>query len=155
VKTKFLLTLLTVNGLLLGTHSASAYSVSEPEIHHDIPSLSRTISASIDLGDDYHSLVSIAIDRALIAQQVKDINIPHPVTAGVPLPQMVRGRMIKQQEQVDRPNAENTTVTPEEQKPPTEEKLKPSSTTDRSKIRHPMFVGKYSKPKADGLKNRP
>jgi hypothetical protein len=155
VTTKFLLTLLAVNGLLLSPNSASAYSVSEPEIRHDIPSLSRTIAESIDLGGDYHSLISIAIDRALIAQQVKDIHIPHPVTAGVPMPQMVRGQMAKPQEQVDRPNTENTTVTPDEQKPPTEDQLKGSSPTDRSEIRqYHMLAGRSSKPKADGLKNR-
>jgi hypothetical protein len=146
VKTKFLLTLLAVNGLLLGANSASAYTRSSPETSHDIANLSRTISESIDLGDDYHSLVSIAIDRALIAQQVKDINIPHPITAGVPMPQMVRGRMIKPQQQVDRPNTENTTVTPDEQKPPTEDKLKQSSTTDRQ-IEQPIILGLIAAPR--------
>ena len=146
MKTKFLLTLLAVNGLLLSANSASAYSVSEPEIHHDIPSLSRTISKSIDLGSDYYSLVNIAIDRALIAQQVKDINMPVLVTAGVPRLPMVRGRMIKPKQQVDRQNTENTIVTPDEQKPQAKDKIEPSSTTDRP-IEQPTILGLIAVPR--------
>jgi hypothetical protein len=146
VKTKFLLTLLAVNGLLLSPNSASAYSVSEPEIHHDIPSLSRTIAESIDLGSDYYSLVNIAIDRALIAQQVQDINLPVLVTAGVPKPQLLRGRMIKPKQQVDRPNTENTIAPPDKSQPPTEEKIEQSSTTD-PQIEQPFTLGVVIFPK--------
>jgi hypothetical protein len=105
VTTKFLLTLLALNGLLLSANSAAAYSVSEPEIHYDILSLSRTIADSIDLSGDYHSLMELAIDRALLAQKVKDINMPSPITAGVPSLPMIRGKISKPTVQVDRPNS--------------------------------------------------
>jgi hypothetical protein len=79
MKTKFLLTLLTLNGLFWGINSVSA---SAPSLTHSNRPLSHTIAEIIDL--DVHSLVELAIDRALIAQQVNDNKIPHPVTAGVP-----------------------------------------------------------------------
>ena len=69
MKTKFLLTLLALTGLLLGANSASAST----ESSHNIASLSQKISALIDLDPTAQSLVNLAIDRALIAQN-KDSN---------------------------------------------------------------------------------
>jgi hypothetical protein len=55
MKTKFLLTLLALNGLLWGVSSASAYTISTLENTHNISKLSHTISELIDL--DAGSLV--------------------------------------------------------------------------------------------------
>jgi hypothetical protein len=80
--TKFLLTLLALNGLLLGANSASAYTTSTIENSHNIANLSRTIAKSIDLGGDYHSLMELAIDRALLAKGEKGRNSVDPEIAG-------------------------------------------------------------------------
>jgi hypothetical protein len=81
MKTKFLLTLLTLNGLFFGANIASASTVSPTENSQNIANLSRTISKSIDLSSDYHALIELAIDRALLAQ--KDTNTQdRPTLAG-------------------------------------------------------------------------
>jgi hypothetical protein len=63
MKTKFLLTLLALNSLLLGSTSVSAAT------NPDVANLSRTISNLVDLGSDSHSLMEAAINRALLAQK--------------------------------------------------------------------------------------
>lgn len=79
MKTKFFLVLLTLNGLFWGLNCVSASATSLTGSNRP---LSHTIAKLIDF--DAHSLVELAIDRALIAQQVNDNKIPHLVTAGVP-----------------------------------------------------------------------
>jgi hypothetical protein len=85
MKTKFLLMLITLSGLCWGTNSAAA-NVLATTSDRNSAQLSQTISHIIGLGQDTHSLVELAIDRALIAQAV---NQPPamPRTAGVPLAQ--------------------------------------------------------------------
>jgi hypothetical protein len=70
MKTKFLLTLLALSGLFLGTNSASARMIFPTETNHNIANLSRTISESIGLNSDTHSLVEMAINRALTVQKI-------------------------------------------------------------------------------------
>ena len=82
MKTKFLLTLLTLTGLLLSANSVFASTGSTPDRDRSITNLSQTIAKLIDL--DNRNLVELAIDRALLAQQINEPNIPTPVTAGVP-----------------------------------------------------------------------
>jgi hypothetical protein len=72
MKTKLLLMLLALNGVLLGTNSASASTVAPTENTHNIASLSQTISDLIDF--DGHNLVELAINRALLAKDIKDSN---------------------------------------------------------------------------------
>jgi hypothetical protein len=101
MKTKFLLTLLTLTGLLLSANSVFAATGSTPDRDLSITNLSQTIAELIDLDD--LNLVELAIDRALLAQQVNEPKIPTPVTAGVPRADLkpteqkpnVRGRINK------------------------------------------------------------
>jgi hypothetical protein len=72
MKTKLLLMLLALNGVLLGANSASASTVAPTENIHNIANLSQTISELI--GFDGHNLVELAINRALLAQDTKDSN---------------------------------------------------------------------------------
>jgi hypothetical protein len=86
MKAKFFLSLLVLNGFLLGTNSASA---TEPisENQYDLASLSQTIAESIGFHPDTHSLIELAIGRALTAKKLNDIPTPPSViTAGVPVP---------------------------------------------------------------------
>jgi hypothetical protein len=71
MKTKFLLTLLTLTGLCLVTYSAVAATRMPSDIS-TIDSLSQTISQLIDLDPGNHNLVAAAIDRALLAQGDRD-----------------------------------------------------------------------------------
>ena len=82
MKTKFLLTLLTLTGLLLSANSVFAATGSTPDRDRSITNLSQTIAKLID--SDNRNLVEIAIDRALLAQQINDPKILNYVTAGVP-----------------------------------------------------------------------
>jgi hypothetical protein len=82
MKTKFLLTLLAMTGIFIGANSAFANTVSTPERDRSITNLSQTIANLIHLED--RDLVELAIDRALLAQQVNEPKITNPVTAGVP-----------------------------------------------------------------------
>jgi hypothetical protein len=77
---KFLLALITFNGLC----SVFAATSAPPASAHNIPQLSQKIAELIDI-DDRH-LVELAIDRALLAQKVNEVQVPIPqiVTAGVP-----------------------------------------------------------------------
>jgi hypothetical protein len=81
MKTKFLLTLLTLTGLCLGTHSAVA-ATRMPSDSSTIASLSQTISQLIDLDPATHNLVAAAIDRALLAQRDRDRQPSRPNVAG-------------------------------------------------------------------------
>jgi hypothetical protein len=71
MKTKFLLVLIALNGLLLGANSASAATVVKTESNQNAASLSHTISELIDLDANNHSLVESAINRALIAKSIQ------------------------------------------------------------------------------------
>jgi hypothetical protein len=101
MKTKFLLTLLTLTGLLLSANSVFAATGSTPDRDRRITNLSQTIANLIHLEE--RDLVELAIDRALLAQQVNEPKIPNPVTAGVPRADLkpteqkpnVRGRVNK------------------------------------------------------------
>jgi hypothetical protein len=101
MKAKFLLTLLTLTGLLLSANGVFAATGSTPDRALRITNLSQTIAKLIDLED--RSLVELAIDRALLAQQVNEPQITTPVTAGVPRADLkpteqkptVRGRINK------------------------------------------------------------
>ncbi len=67
MKTKLFLMLFALNGLLLGAHSASAATASQ-----NVSSLSHTISNLVDLDADAQILLESAINRALLAKNVKD-----------------------------------------------------------------------------------
>jgi hypothetical protein len=67
MKTKLFLMLFALNGLLLGANSASAAPANQ-----NVSSLSQTISNLVDLDADAQSLVESAINRALLAKNVKD-----------------------------------------------------------------------------------
>lgn len=67
MKTKLFLMLFALNGLLLGANSASAAPA-----HQSISSLSHTITNLVDLDADAQSLVELAINRAMLAKNVKD-----------------------------------------------------------------------------------
>jgi hypothetical protein len=67
MKTKLFLMLFALNGLLLGANSASAAPA-----HQSISSLSYTISNLVDLDADAQSLVELAINRALLAKNVRN-----------------------------------------------------------------------------------
>jgi hypothetical protein len=82
MKAKFFLALLALNGLIFSTSSASANSVSIAENYHDIANLSRIISELVKFDPDTHSLVEMAISRALIAQKTGDVPAPQSQLAG-------------------------------------------------------------------------
>jgi hypothetical protein len=100
MKTKFLLTLLAMTGILISANSSVADTISTPE-RDRINNLSQTIANLIHLEE--RDLVELAIDRALLAQQVNEPKITTPVTAGVPRADLkpteqkpnVRGRINK------------------------------------------------------------
>jgi hypothetical protein len=88
MKTKFLLVLITLNGLLLGANSASAATTHSAN-NQNVSNLSQTISELIDLNDN--SLVEAAINRALLAKNVQ-VN----EKGGTPSqPQLINGIIIK------------------------------------------------------------
>jgi hypothetical protein len=67
MKTKLFLMLFALNGLLLGANSASAAPANQ-----SVSSLSHTISNLVDLDADAQILLESAINRALLAKNVKD-----------------------------------------------------------------------------------
>ena len=67
MKTKLFLMLFALNGLLLGARSASATSANQ-----NVSSLSHTIANLVDLDADAQILLESAINRALLAKNVKD-----------------------------------------------------------------------------------
>jgi hypothetical protein len=72
MKTKFLLTLLALNGLVLSAGNASAVTVSVGQNNLNISSLSHTIGELANLDPDSHSLIESAIHRALMAKAIPD-----------------------------------------------------------------------------------
>lgn len=80
MKARFFLALLALNGLLFSTNSALAFTGSSTDNRHDIANLSRTIAELVEFDPDTHSLVEMAISRALIAQKAG--NAPDPQVAG-------------------------------------------------------------------------
>ena len=82
--------LITLSGLCWGTNSAAA-NVLATTSDRNSAQLSQTISQIIGFDRDTHSLVELAIDRALIAQAVKPPSVRSSITAGVPyVPQPTR-----------------------------------------------------------------
>ncbi len=75
--------MLLANGLLICLTSAAAQA-QVPSGDRDLASLSQTIARSIGFDRDTDSLIELAIDRALIAQQLTERNTEMR-TAGVPL----------------------------------------------------------------------
>ena len=83
MKTKFLLALLTCNGLLFSTNSAFATTGLTSQNSQQITALSQNISKSIDLTADYQNLVELAINRALLAKGERSDRQPiDPQAAG-------------------------------------------------------------------------
>jgi hypothetical protein len=80
MKTKFLLTLLSVGGLLVSASSAFAYSPSPDRA--EIANLSQKISELVELDGDAQSLVEMAIDRALLAQAGNSTRSAQPIVNG-------------------------------------------------------------------------
>jgi hypothetical protein len=78
MQTKFFLALLALNGLLLSANSVSAATGATPTTDRSITNLSQTISTLIDFED--RSLVEQAINRALIAQNVRNPRSTDSVT---------------------------------------------------------------------------
>jgi hypothetical protein len=91
MKAKFFLTLVALTGLLFGNNSAFAATGSTTENQTNANTLSQTISNLIDLDRDAHSLVSLAIERALLAQ--KDPNSPEGTAASDSVKPIVNGRV--------------------------------------------------------------
>lgn len=94
MKTKFLLTLLTLTGLLLGTSSTFAATGSSTENSQKIANLSQDISKSIDLNGDYQNLIESAINRALLAKGEK-VNHPEQpsIAVGEPNGPIINGKV--------------------------------------------------------------
>jgi hypothetical protein len=90
MKTKFLLALLTLTGLLLGTNSAFAATGVSTENSQQITNLSQTIAKSIDLGGDYDNLIESAINRALLAK-----GETNSIAVGEPNGPIVNGIVVK------------------------------------------------------------
>jgi hypothetical protein len=90
MKARFFLALLAVNGLVFAANSASAFTRSSTDNPHDAADLSRSISKIVNLKPDTHSLIEMAIDRALLAQAASDQTAPMPPTAGIPAPNQTK-----------------------------------------------------------------
>lgn len=106
---KFLLALIAINGLCLSANAAFAATDSPPASTQNITQLSQIIANLIDV-DDRH-LVELAINRALLAQQINEVQVPPPpvmVTAGVP-------RLPTQTDK--EPNSDDKTVMPDNLSP--------------------------------------
>lgn len=84
MKTKFFLMLLALTGLCWSANSASATLAPKPTDRVNA-NLSQTMAELIGFDRDTYSLVEMAIDRALIAQQVNVVPLPQIRTAGVPV----------------------------------------------------------------------
>jgi hypothetical protein len=93
MKTKFLLALLALTGLLLGTNSAFAAIASSTEHDRNITNLSQAISKSIDLDGDYHNLIESAISRALLAKGETVSNAQANIAVGEPNGPIINGKI--------------------------------------------------------------
>jgi hypothetical protein len=137
MKTKFLLTLLTLNGLLFGTNSAFAVTVSEIDLSQNTARLSQNIAKSIGFDRDTHSLVEFAINRALIAQKLGDCQAQNPSTTKSDLnqadkPQLIRGRMPLPTPQTSENPIDKVTVP---------DPTKPSTTPVAPSVRRARLIG--------------
>jgi hypothetical protein len=90
MKARFFLALLPFTGLVFAANSASAFTRSSTDNPHAAADLSRSISNIVNLTPDTHSLIEMAIDRALLAQAASDKTAPMPPTAGIPIPNQVK-----------------------------------------------------------------
>ncbi len=96
MKTKFLLALLALSGLLFGAKSATAFTGSPSQNSQQIVNLSQTISKSIDLDGDYHNLLASAISRALLAKGDEVSNSDRSnIAVGEPNGPIVNGIVVK------------------------------------------------------------
>jgi hypothetical protein len=94
MKNNFLLTLLTLTGLFLGTNTAFAATGSSIEHRQNITNLSQTIAKSIDLDGSYQGLIESAIDRALLAKAEKVSNsTPANIAVGEPNGSIINGKI--------------------------------------------------------------
>jgi hypothetical protein len=109
VKSKFLLMLLVFNGLLWGANSASARIVSATANNYNIAQLSLTIAESIGFTPDTHSLIELAIDRALLAQSSQLDQVTTTSPANHP-PQFTSGRVTTGENNRIRGTIRNTEV---------------------------------------------
>lgn len=119
MKTKFFLTLLALNGLLLGANSVSATTVSTATSAQNITNLSQTIANLIDVTD--RGLVEVAINRALLAQGSSDNKKPNPA-GGMPIRQpnidrqpIINGRIANPNTRPQRPIINGIIKNPEVQ----------------------------------------
>jgi hypothetical protein len=80
MNSKFLLALLTFNGLLFGANSTFASTLPAVNHHQSSANLSQIISQSIGLTQDTNSLVEFAINRALISQTLNNSQAPNSST---------------------------------------------------------------------------
>jgi hypothetical protein len=85
MRIKFLLTLLTLNGLLWGISSEKANATSIEDSDRQIATLSHDIAKLLNLDSTDRSLVKVAIDRALIAQKLGDCKSPTITNTGAPV----------------------------------------------------------------------
>jgi hypothetical protein len=85
MKTKFLLTLLTLNGLFWGVNSANANAEFVTGSDRQIATLSYDIAKLLNLDSTDRSLVKVAIDRALIAQRLGDCKNPTITNTDAPV----------------------------------------------------------------------
>ncbi len=97
MKTKSVLMLLALTGLNWGINGTAASSTVAPTSIDRYPALSHSISELVGLDRDTHSLLELAIERALIAQKVNGsehelllagapLPVPPPPAGGIPLP---------------------------------------------------------------------
>ncbi len=86
MKTKSLLMLLALTGIHWSINATAASSTVAPTSIDLHPALSHSISELVGLDRDTHSLLELAIDRALIAQQVNGGKQEPQITAGSPAP---------------------------------------------------------------------
>jgi hypothetical protein len=96
---KFFLMLLALNGLFLDMGSASASATTLTGADRQITNLSNTISELIGIDRGTHTLVELAIDRALLAQKLNS-GTNNLRTAGAPVsiqddqkPELAVGKM--------------------------------------------------------------
>jgi hypothetical protein len=85
MKTKFLLTLLTLNGLFWGINSANAHADLVTGSDRQITILSHDIAKLLNLDSTDRSLVKVAIDRALIAQTLGECKNPTITNTDAPV----------------------------------------------------------------------
>jgi hypothetical protein len=103
MKTKFLLTLLTLNGIFWGINSASANALAATTNDRDIAKIGDHIAELLNFDPSSHTLVEFAISRALLAQTLNECKnvvntrdrIPAKNSRPPAQPKVTRGRIAK------------------------------------------------------------